>query len=348
MMNLLVLKERIKILYQKSELYMQPAVKFLVAFAVFMIINKQFGYDARLNSIPVVLILSLLCAFTPSSILVLLAAAVSVGHVYAASKILSIIVIFIFLILYVLFARLTPKQGYIILALPVLYFLKIPYVIPILMGVASAPISIIPVSCGVIVFYMFDVIRKAAEINTKSNIQDTLTLYKFVIDNLINNKLMIFTLAMFIVVILVTYFIRRIKMDYAFDVSILAGGVVMILGFLIGDLGFEVSDKIGSMILGIIVSMVIVYIIQFFRLTLDYTGVERVQFEDDDYYYYVKAVPKINVTTPKKNVKRINPQKIKNYKSESYGTNDKMDDMENDLDNFDPYDSTKDNHTYYN
>ena len=27
---------------------------------------------------------------------------------------------------------------------------------------------------------------------------------------------------------------------------------------------------------------------------LDYKHTERVQFEDDDYYYYVKAVPKID------------------------------------------------------
>ena len=29
---------------------------------------------------------------------------------------------------------------------------------------------------------------------------------------------------------------------------------------------------------------------------MDYTRTEKVQFEDDDYYYYVKAVPKIKVT----------------------------------------------------
>ena len=33
---------------------------------------------------------------------------------------------------------------------------------------------------------------------------------------------------------------------------------------------------------------------------------EYTQFEDDDYYYYVKAVPKIKIAAPKKDVKRIN------------------------------------------
>jgi hypothetical protein len=31
-----------------------------------------------------------------------------------------------------------------------------------------------------------------------------------------------------------------------------------------------------------------------------------VQFEDDEYYYYVKAVPKMNVSAPEVKVKNIN------------------------------------------
>ena len=64
------------------------------------------------------------------------------------------------------------------------------------------------------------------------------------------------------------------------------------------------------MILGTIGSAAIAIVIQFFRRALDYTAVENVQFEDDDYYYYVKAVPKINVSMPQMRVKRINAQKV--------------------------------------
>ena len=33
---------------------------------------------------------------------------------------------------------------------------------------------------------------------------------------------------------------------------------------------------------------------------------ENTQFEDEEYYYYVKAVPKIVMTKQQKNVKKIN------------------------------------------
>ena len=51
--------------------------------------------------------------------------------------------------------------------------------------------------------------------------------------------------------------------------------------------------------------------LQFFIFSVDYTRTEHVQFEDDDYIYYVKAVPKMSVTTQEINVKKINAQKAK-------------------------------------
>ena len=41
-------------------------------------------------------------------------------------------------------------------------------------------------------------------------------------------------------------------------------------------------------------------------LSVDYVRTERLEFEDDEYHYYVKAVPKIGVTAPQKSVKHIN------------------------------------------
>ena len=45
--------------------------------------------------------------------------------------------------------------------------------------------------------------------------------------------------------------------------------------------------------------------IQFLFMDLDYDRTERVQFEDDDYYYYVKAVPKKMVAVREVTVKHF-------------------------------------------
>lgn len=330
MMTLYVFRERIRSLYQKYELYLEPIIKFILGFVVFTLINKSIGFDTRLTRFPVVLILSLLSAFVPSSVLVLLAAGVSFVHVYGVSKILSVIVVLIMLVLYLFFIRLTPKLGIVVLAMPILFILKIPYTIPLLLGVVATPISALAAGCGVIVYYLLAVIKDAASVQVSVSLEDTLQLYKYVCDSLLNNKQMLMTILIFAVVICIMYVIRKLKIDYAYEIAIVTGAVVCILCFLISDLKLDVSEQIVSMIVGTICSAVIVYIILFFKQALDYTGVEYTQFEDDDYMYYVKAVPKINVTTPQKNVKRINPQKTMNIKEEISHNRKEYDDQYDD------------------
>lgn len=310
MMPLLVLRARLRSIYQKYELYIEPIIKFAAAVIVFLMINNYIGYDERLKKLPIVLALSLLSAFTPSAILVLLAALVSVAHVYFKLQILSILIVLIMLILYCLFLRFTPRLGYVMVAIPILYLFHLPYLVPILLGLFATPVSIVPTGCGVLVYYLFKIIKETQISYEGVSIDDTLQLYTDVINKLISNKQMFLTIAMFSLIILVTYFIRRKKFDYAREIAIAAGALTCILGFLMCDLQLDISEEIVTMIVGTLVSAIIAVVVQFFHLSLDYTGVELVQFEDDDYYYYVKAVPKINVTTPQINVKRINAQTL--------------------------------------
>ena len=63
-----------------------------------------------------------------------------------------------------------------------------------------------------------------------------------------------------------------------------------------------IISAVGSCILGLI--------LEFFVLGVDYSRSENLQFEDDEYYYYVKAVPKMTVAAPEKRVKRITTQRV--------------------------------------
>ena len=47
-------------------------------------------------------------------------------------------------------------------------------------------------------------------------------------------------------------------------------------------------------------------ILELFFFAVDYAKSENLQFEDDEYYYYVKAIPKLSVASPEKTVKKIN------------------------------------------
>ena len=60
MTALLEFKQKVKSLYSKYEMYLQPLIKFVLALVYFIWINSNMGYMTALDNIFVVLILSLI------------------------------------------------------------------------------------------------------------------------------------------------------------------------------------------------------------------------------------------------------------------------------------------------
>ena len=110
----------------------------------------------------------------------------------------------------------------------------------------------------------------------------------------------------FAVVLIITHVIYRLSVEYSWYAAIIVGGLFEIILFLIGNVVLNASISIGEILLGSICAVIIAVVAQFFKTVVDYSRVENTQFEDEEYYYYVKAVPKIVMTKQQKNVKKIN------------------------------------------
>lgn len=87
------------------------------------------------------------------------------------------------------------------------------------------------------------------------------------------------------------------------------GAVVYIVLMLFGSMFMSISMEMGSVIIAGVVSALIGLVIEFFVLGVDYSRSEVTQFEDDEYVYYVKAVPKSLVSQTKKSVKKFSSNK---------------------------------------
>ncbi len=109
---------------------------------------------------------------------------------------------------------------------------------------------------------------------------------------------MIAMIITFAATIIVVYLIRRLKFNFAWQVALGAGIIVCFVTLLVSSSVLDADVGIGGAILSLFVSALIVLVLQFFIFNVDYSRAEYVQFEDDEYYYYVKAVPKIIVEEP--------------------------------------------------
>lgn len=314
MTNLLVLREQLKKIYSKYEIYITPVAKFLLAFVALTTINQAIGYMGALNNIAVVLILSLMCSFMPWNISVVVSAVVSLAHLYAFSLECALVALAVYVLLFILYFRFSPKGTLAVLLTPICFALKIPYVMPIALGLVGTPSAAVALAGGVMVYYIITFMNESAPILNSYESDDMVEKFRFVIDGILDNKAMFVAIVAFVATLVIVYFIRRLSVDYAWTIAIITGTLLNIMILLFGDLMFSTNISIVGLIFGSVVSVLLVKILEFFVFNVDYSRTEMVQFEDDEYYYYVKAVPKNTVATPEKRVKTIRvPEKAVNH-----------------------------------
>ena len=307
MIQLLLIRDSIKSVFKKYNAAIIPVLRFIAAFVTVALINGDLGYNEKLTGISVLVLLSAISAFFPMGVTVFLSGILMIFHIYSASMFLSLIFIVIIAILYFLLMRLAPGYSSLIIAIPVLTFFHMEALVPIAVGLVGSPIAIFAMIPGIVVSVLFNIIKEAVKMSAGSmQIEDNLQIYVFVIKSLLENKLMLLMIAAAIAVFLATYICRRLAVSHSYILGIMAGIIVNLIVMIVGGLVFEVNVSVLWIFLGSIISGALAFAVQFFKYLLDYSSVEHLQFDDDDYFYYVTAVPKLSVTSPDLNILKIN------------------------------------------
>ena len=316
MMTLLEFKEKLRQTYTRNEIYINAALKFLAVLIALCAIGNKIGYMSALKSIPVMLIISLISAFLPSGLILIIVCGIIVAHLYALSLELSVIVLLILLIMFLIYFRFSPNDSIVLILTPVLFILKIPYLVPVCLGLVSTPLSIVSTAFGVVLSFVMEYASQNSAAISNFSSEEVVDKINYIVTNMLGNKEMYLYIVAFAIVLLAVYAIRRMSVNYSWQIAILCGGIINLIIFIIGIIAFNISTvSIGMLILGTLLSMLISYIVNFFVFSVDYSRTEHTQFEDDDYYYYVKAVPKVSIAAPKVNVKKINAGKAKRHKA---------------------------------
>lgn len=304
---LLELRERLRGFYGKYESYLLPVIKFLLGLTVFWLINANIGYMERLDSTPLILVMALACSILPMAVMLLAAGALLTLHCYALSMQAGVMMFLLFAVMYLLYFRFTPQHAYNVLLTPIAYLLGIPYVLPVAIGLLQHPAAVIPTICGVITYYFLNGImaNETSIAASDEGEEEIIAKFQEIINQFTANREMYLVIAIFVFTTLVVYAIRRLSMDYAWTVAIITGMLMQYLGFFMGDMQMGITINSITLTFGCGISAAVLLVIQFFFFNLDYTRTERVQFEDDEYYYYVKAIPKRYVSTRAKTVKKI-------------------------------------------
>lgn len=306
MSALLEMREKLRDIYSKGEVYLTPLFKFLLALVVLLSINANIGYMDRIaGNIIIPLIVALMCSFLPMNFIVLFGALFICLNSYELSMECGIVALAVFVLMFILYFRFSSKDTIVVALLPLMFMLKIPYIIPIAVGLLCTPLSVVSVACGTIAYYLVLFIKENAQTISDLETEEAIGKFRFVIDGLLGNREIVIVLIAFSVIVITVYVIRILSVDHSWTIGMCVGGVLGATILLIGDLSFDTHISLLSLIIGMIVSLLLAVGLQFFVFNVDYSRTEYVQFEDDEYYYYVKAVPKNSVPQTKVNVKKI-------------------------------------------
>ena len=299
METLLDFRESVKDFYGKYDAYIVSGWKFLPALLSFWFINGRLGYFEKLNSIFVVLILALFCSFLPINGIVLVGASLILIHLYGLSLPAFIVgggILVIFLLVYF---SVTPREGYAFVLTMLALELGIPCTVPLVFGLISTPAAAAAMCFGIISYYMLGSVAGATEAaaSGKTSLaeesQELIKNIKTLLESIIKDDRLVLALISMVAVLLVVYLIRRMAVKYSWTMAIVIGTLTFLLVELTGCLVFDRMGEALGLLIGTAFAVLIAFIVKFFVFRVDYSKVVNVQFEDGDYYYYVKAVPKV-------------------------------------------------------
>ena len=320
MTKIIEIKDKVFRFCAEYDSYLKYLYKFVAAFALFCVINSSIGFMEKISTMPIALLLALICCLLPQSVTIVVAGLLILVNLYALSLEVALVAFLIFALLFLLYFRFAPQEGMLFVLTPIFFKLGIPYILPIGTGLLRKAYSVIAIVCGTVAFYFVDGIHQnittlgdpVAGGGDGTTVKITVT-----VSQLIANQEMFLVVGIFTLSAIMVYVIRHLSVDNAWKIAIISGGLVQVSGLLAGYLLFNISEKAVGMIIGNIIAMALGFALEFLFMDLDYERTERVQFEDDDYYYFVKAVPKKMVASTEKTVKHFGPSFMDKHKEDS-------------------------------
>ena len=309
MSTLLVWRELLQKYYAKYTRYINIALRFIMALFVFGLISHNIGFMDKLSSVPFTIIMAIVSAVMPINFMVVSASVVVLLHLYSIAMPLAIVTCVIFILMYIFYFRFTPSKSWLVLLTPVTFALNIPFVIPITYGLIGKPVCALPAMFGTIIYYMLSYVKASASMYLGDDAMFVSEGIVTFVKQTVSNKEMWVMVAVMCITLLVVYNIRNRAIDRSWEIATVSGAVTAIIIGTAGNIIFNLHLSYIGMFLSGCAAIIAGFVFEILFFSMDYTKTEYVQFEDDEYYYYVKAVPKICVTVPEKKVKHINERK---------------------------------------
>ena len=306
MTALLELRQKISEVYGRYEAYVRICTKCLLAFLVFYMIHSQLSGSMNPRSWAEIVVATLIAVMIPIDACSILVAIFVIVHMLMISVEAGVTAAAFFLFLLLTYFIFKPRQSILITVMCLVGMLNLTGAAAIPIGLLCGPIAVIPAAAGTFVYGMILTLRQNSSV-LEASAQRLTSMEKaaYFIKAIGSNERILLLMAALVVTIVVVYMIRKLPYSYAWAIAIAAGTACYVLTVLVGNVAFGVTVHLLYLSISIILGVLISSVLHVFLFLLDGTHTEFLEYEDENYVYYVRAIPKYSVARTDKKVTTI-------------------------------------------
>lgn len=307
-MNLLELRNNFLKAYKSHEDIYNYMLKFIFLFIVYSYIFGlgaqmhqfdflQSGFVGLLYKIGVVGISTILPVGLLYGIMI-----ANIGIMLSSNLIISGMTVIIMLCILFFYARIAIDESILIVVTVAAIYLRVPFAIPVIAGLYFGLSSGIAVAIGVFVYGYMEIVKNSIAVSTLNEISVDAAMNEVnvFIESITSNTQIVIIAFMYVVATIIVVLISKMAIKNNFYIAIVSSVLFMTVGYIILNvIGIDTGYSYFSIFVAGILSLVISLVIQTMDFVLDYDKISKVQFQDEENYYYVKVIPKYMVDDKK-------------------------------------------------
>ncbi len=295
-------RSRIRSFLVRSEAWLRRLANCIWAVVCLLVMRQMFGFHELLSSNMILIPLGIICFFVPLSAAGLIMMIYTTLQVMSLSQSAGVMLFLMFMLSYIFSNAYQARQLTHFVGVTVLYRMHIPYLAPLWAGLFGNISEVTTIICGsVISFYLKTVHDSVPQI---ADAPDTVNALDLVQSMVSNPMFFVYELAIVGMFVMVWLF-RSSKLKHSWVWAVIFGTLTEFVIMLGGSLFLNDSRGLTQITVGSLVTLIVGILLFFVFQDLDFKRVETVQFSDDEYYYYVTAVPRIRLAEEDKEIKKI-------------------------------------------
>jgi len=330
MVKLLMLRETVVYFYKRNETVINYILRFIAGLIILSIINSIGHYHPLVAplfsggmALPFLLVQALLFMLLPATLgnaIICLNVTLQLSR----SVETAFLVLVSLILVLVFYSRLAPKKSHLIIAMILGFYFNMPYAVVLFAGLYMGLTSIIPITIGTYIWGLSPVISNI--INTAPSFYpdeidyigmwyELMRVFVEMLNGFASSLDSLFAAFIYAMAVLAVYAVAKLTIDYAKEIAVLVGALLMFIGYIVGIIVSDIEFSIVQGVLFMLLSVLLIEALKFFDIVLNYKKAENVEFQDDDNYYYVRVIPKVilkkripGATSPITETKKAEPR----------------------------------------